>query len=85
MRYSIDIDRSINALTHCLQIVNNAIDVWEWDITINAGGIDYGVYFNFDIDNKELEICNCPRYDDSLNLYEIIELINSNEEDADEE
>ena len=51
-------------------------------MSINAGGIDYGIYFNFDIDKKELEICNQPSLDadDSLNLNEIIEIINEYEE-----
>lgn len=78
MKYSVDIDRSIDSLTYCLNKVNSEIDAWGWRVSINAGGIDYGVYFNFDIDRKELEICNQPNTAaiDSLSLDEIIEIIN---------
>lgn len=77
MRYSVDINRSVDSLAYCLQKVNDEInDIWDWRISINAGGIDYGIYFNFDIVNKELEICNQPSYDESLGLDEIIEEIN---------
>lgn len=84
MRYTVDIDRSIDALAHCIQKVNNEIeDVWNWRLSINASGIDYGVYFNFDLDRNELEISNTPQigYDDSLGLDEIIEKINGNAEE----
>ena len=85
MKYSVDIDRSIDSLTYCLQKVNDSIDVWNWRVSINAGGIDYGIYFNFDVYKKELEICNQPNpiADDSLSLDEIIEIINENEEECD--
>lgn len=83
MRYSVQIERSFEAFTDCLQRVNNGIDTWDWNIYINAGGIDYGVYFNFNIENKELEICNQARYDESLCLNEIIEEINEYYEEED--
>ena len=79
MKYSIDIERSIWALTRCLNKVKNGIcNIEDWNISVNAGGIDYGIYFNFDIGNKELEICNQPgyEYDDSLYLEDIIKTIN---------
>ena len=61
MKYSVDIARDMNSLTYCMQKVNNGInDIWDWRISINAGGIDYGIYFNFDIDRKTLEISNQP-------------------------
>ena len=88
MRYTVDIDRSMDALAHCIQKVNNKIeDIWDWRVSINAGGIDYGIYFNFDLEQKELEISNAPSYgyDDSLGLDEIIEEINGNEEEEAEE
>lgn len=82
MRYSVDICRDIGSLADCLQRVNNELnDIWDWRVSINAGGIDYGIYFNFDIENKELEICNQPRYEEGLDLGEIIEEINGCDED----
>lgn len=81
MKYSVDINKTISSLAYCLNKVNNEIDTLDWNININTCGIDYGIYFNFDIDKKELEICNQPRYDESLDLDEIIEVINGNEED----
>ena len=81
MKYSIDIERNIDALLYCLNKVNNGItDIWNWGISINAGGIDYGIYFNFDTDNNTLEICNSPAGDDSMTLDDIITLINEEEE-----
>ena len=79
--YSVEIDRSIESFANCINRVKNGInDIWEWKISVNAGGIDYGVYFNFDIENKELEISNCPQYDEEFYLDEIIEMINEYEE-----
>ena len=79
--YSIEIDKyNPTALTHCLRKLENAIPDYEydWRIVINAGGIDYGIYLNIDIDKKEIEICNQPIYgtngddalDDILKLFE---------------
>lgn len=88
MKYTVDIDRSMDALAHCMQKVNNEIEnIWDWRVSINAGGIDYGIYFNFDLERKELEISNAPSYgyNDSLGLDEIIEKINGNEEEEDED
>lgn len=80
MRYSVEIDRSIDALTHCMNKVNSNIDPWDWRISINGGGIDYGIYFNFNLERKELEISNQPRYDESFYLDDIIDMINGEEE-----
>lgn len=88
MKYTVDIDRSMDALAYCMQKVNNEIeDIWDWRVSINAGGIDYGIYFNFDLERKELEISNAPSYgyDDSLGLDEIIEKINGKEEEEEED
>ena len=88
MRYTIDIDRSIDSLARCINRVNSEIyNIDEWRVSINAGGIDYGIYFNFDIENKELEISNQPGYgyDDSLYLEDIIEVINEEYEEDEEE
>ena len=85
MRYTVDIDRIIDSFTDCIKRVNEEINAWDWRISINAGGIDFGIYFNFDIKNKELEISNQPGYgyDDSLELSEIIKEIRKSEEECD--
>ena len=85
MRYTVDIDRTIDSFTDCIKRVNEEINAWDWRISINAGGIDFGIYFNFDIKNKELEISNQPGYgyDNSLGLNEIIEKIRKSEEEDD--
>ena len=84
MRFSIEIERSRESFTYCMKKVNDEInDSWDWRVTVNAGGIDYGIYFNFDLERKELEISNQPGYDcdDSLGLDEIIDEINEYEEE----
>ena len=81
MGYSVQIDRSVVALAYCMQRVEKEInDIWDWRVSVNAGGFDYGIYFNFDTHNKELEICNQPQYEESFYLDEIIDKINGNEE-----
>ena len=89
MYYTVDIDNNIESLAYCLNHVYKWIeDVWEWTIKINSEYIDYGIYFNCDLERKELEISNAPRaeFDDSLDLDEIIKEINGeSEEDEDEE
>ena len=78
--YSIEIDKyNPTALTYCLRKLENAIPNYEydWRIVINAGGIDYGIYLNIDISEKEIEICNQPKgegddyLDDVLELFEV--------------
>ena len=84
MRYSVDIARDMDSLAYCMNKVNNGIyDITNWYVSINAGGIDYGIYFNFDLEQKTLEISNQPDIgaDDSLYLDEIIEAINGEEEE----
>lgn len=78
MYYTVDIESSIESFAHCIEMVKNGIeDVWDWHISINAGGIDYGVYFNFNLNNKELEISNqCGYGCDEFGLAEIIDIIN---------
>lgn len=86
MRYSVDIDRSVDSVAYCLNRLNNEVDMWDWRISINAGGIDYGVYFNFDLEDKELEISNQPFYKiETTDLDEVIEAINEYYEDEEEE
>lgn len=87
MRYSVDIARDTESLAYCMQKVNNEIyDIPDWYVTVNAGGIDCGIYFNFDVERKTLEISNQPDEiaDDSLCLDEIIEVINGEEEEDEE-
>lgn len=88
MKYTVNIEASIESMTRCMKKLDDGIACyWDWKITVNAGGIDYGVYFNFDLERKELEISNAPsyNYDDSLGLDEIIDKINGNEEEEDED
>lgn len=63
--YSIEIDKyNPTALTHCLKKLEEGIPDYEydWRIRVNAGGIDYGIYLNVDIEKKEIEISNQPTY-----------------------
>ena len=86
MRYSVDINRSVDSVAYCLNRLNNEVDMWDWRISINAGGIDYGIYFNFDLEDKELEISNQPFYKvETTDLDEVIEAINEYYEDEEEE
>ena len=86
MRYSVDINRSVDSVVYCLNRLNNEVDMWDWRISINAGGIDYGVYFNFDLEEKELEISNQPFYGmETVYLEEVIDAINEYYGDEEEE
>ena len=78
--YSVEIERSIESFAYCIERVRNGInDICDWNIVINAGGIDYGIYFNFNVEEKELEISNQPKYDEDYYLDEIIDEINGEE------
>lgn len=82
MKYSVEIERNIDALSYCLNKVNDEIDnICDWDICINANMINYGIYFNFDINNGVLEICNAPACDDFTPLDDVIEMINGIDDD----
>lgn len=87
MTYTTDIENTVDSLIYCLKKVSQGIDnIYEWRVSVNAGGIDYGVYFNFDSDTCTLEICNQPNtYADYTDMYleDIIEAIN--EENGDED
>ena len=89
MTYTTDIDNRVDSLIYCLKKVQAGLDnISEWSVTINAGGIDYGVYFNFDSDTQVLEISNCPNdYADYTDMYleEIIEAINEENGDGEED
>ena len=87
MTYTTDINNTVDSLISCLIKVQDGLDdIYDWRILINAGGINYGVYFNFDSDAHILEICNCPNeYADYTDMYldEIIDAINEeNSEEA---
>lgn len=80
--YSVDINRSVDSVAYCLNRLNNEVDMWDWRISINAGGIEYGIYLNFDLEDKELEISNQPFYGiETTDLDEVIDAINENEEE----
>ena len=88
MKYTVDIEASFGALARCMKKLDDYIACyWDWEITVNASCIDYGIYFNFDLEQKKMEISNAPKrdYDDTLGLDEIIELINGKEEEEEEE
>lgn len=71
-KYSVEVDRyNPMALAHCLKKLSYNIEDFEydWRVIINAGGIDYGVYLNINVEEKTIEISNQPEYgdgDDSL-------------------
>lgn len=84
-RYSVEVDKyNPLALAHCLQKLGEGIPDFEydWRLTANGGGIDYGVYLNIDVEEKTIEICNQPEYgsdgDDMLD--DVFEAIAENEE-----
>lgn len=82
--YSVEIDNyDPMSIANCLQkMASNIPDFdYEWKVRINAGGIDYGIYFNIDVDRKELEISNQPRGNGDDMLDDVFELF---EEEDDE-
>ena len=83
-RFSIEVDKyNPTALTHCLRRLESFIPDYEydWRVIINAGGIDYGIYLNIDIDKKEIEICNQPRGNGDNYLDEVEEFFEEIAED----
>lgn len=78
MRYTVDVERSVDALAYCLKQITRINNIDDWYVSVNAGGIDYGIYINFNVDNREIELCNQPERgaDDSYYLEEIIDMIN---------
>lgn len=85
--YSVEVDRSISALIYCLQRLQGGIPDfdYEWRIEINAGGIDYGIYINVDIDKKEVEISNQPRGRGEDSLDDILENFEEDDDWEDDE
>ena len=78
MRYTVDVERSVDALAYCLKQITRINNIDDWYVSVNAGGIDYGIYINFNVDSREIEICNQPERgaEDSYYLEEIIDMIN---------
>lgn len=90
MTFSVEIENSTTeALIYCLNKLNREIPDFEseWRFSINALGIDYGIYLNFDTEEKEVEISNSPKDsggDDYLE--DVINAINEEyEEECEEE
>ena len=87
--YSVEVDRyNPMALAHCLNMLADGISDFEynWRLSANGGGIDYGVYLNVDILNKEIEICNQP--DDGCGedmIEDILDALSDDEDVLEEE
>lgn len=81
--YTVDVERSVDALAHCLKQLTKIHDIDDWYLEVNAGGINYGIYLNFNIKDKEITICNQPERcaDDSMYLEDIIDMINRKEDE----
>ena len=84
--YSVEIDRyNPMALSYCLKKLGDAIPDFEygWRLLANGGGIDYGVFLNINVEEKEIEICNQPEYgtDGDDYLDDVIKLFEENEEE----
>ncbi len=84
MRFSVEINRYGEALVWCLKkLTNNIPDLYDWRFSANAGGIDYGIYLNIDIEDKEIEICNQPNGKGDDLLDDVIEYLEEIYEDED--
>ncbi len=82
--YSIKVDNSNpTSLSYCLiRIEDNIPDFgYDWTMTVNAGGIDYGIYLNVYVDRKEIVICNQPEGDGDDCLNDLFELFKEDEEE----
>ena len=86
-RFSVEIDRSPVSVAHCLRRLEEAIPDfdYDWEVTVNSGGIDYGVYFNIDINKKEIEINNQPVGDGDDYLDDVIACFEDENDEDDEE
>lgn len=87
--YSVEIDRyNPMALSRCLKKLGDAIPdfEYEWKLSANGGGIDYGIFLNINVERKEIEICNQPEYgtDGDDDLYDVIECFEEEDEDDDD-
>lgn len=80
-KYSVDVENTVDALAYCFEKLNSDVDMWDWNVTVNTGGVNYGMYLNFDFNNRELEISNEPCVEDTCCLDDIIEVMNGEEEE----
>lgn len=85
--FSVEVDRyNPMALANCLKKLADGIEDFEynWRLSANGGGINYGLFLNIDIEEKTIEICNQPEYgcDDMLeDVLEAIELFKEEKND----
>lgn len=86
MRFSVNVDRYGEALVWCLRkLTNNIPNLDDWRFSVNAGGIDYGIYLNIYTDKEEIEICNQPKGEGNDYLDDVIAYLEEKYEDEDEE
>lgn len=83
--YSVEIDRyNPMALARTLKKMADVIPDFEydWRVSANGGGIDYGVFLNIDVVSKEIEICNQPELgtDGEDMLEDVIEYFNEDDD-----
>lgn len=83
--YSVEVNRyNPMELVHCIKKLNDCIPdfEYEWRMSANGGGIDYGLYLNIDVERKKIEICNQPEFgsdgDDTLD--DVLENFEEDEE-----
>lgn len=82
--FSVEVDKyNPTALTHCLKKLEKGIPDYEydWRIVINAGGIDYGIYLNVNVDRKEIVISNQPEGNGDDYIDDILELFDEEEDE----
>ena len=82
--YSVEVDKyNPLALASCLEELGNGIPNFEysWRVIVNAGGIDYGVYLNVNVEREEIEISNQPKGDGEDSIYDILSLFEDDEEE----
>lgn len=84
--YSVEIDRyNPMALANTLKKLKDGIPDFEydWTVHVNAGGIDYGIYLNINVERKEIEISNQPEYgtDGDDLLEDVLDYFRSDDEE----
>ena len=58
---------------------------YEWGISANGGGIEYGVFLNIDVDKKRIEISNQPNGDGEDLVEDVLECFDEDGEIIDED